>query len=1379
MSTPAEIKPSLPLPTRSRWQPLRLGVVNLFYYDSEEFWLKDGHLLLRGNNGTGKSKILSLTLPFLFDAQLRSSRIEPDGDISKKMSWNLLLGRYDRRIGYCWVEFGRIGDDGNAKYLTLGCGMSAVAAKPMVDAWFFLVDGQRVGENLWFMNQQRLALTKDHLKETLTGHGQVFPTHDAYRRAVDERLFQLGSIRYAALIDTLIQLRQPQLSKKPDEAALSNALSEALTPLATELLADVAEAMNQLEEDLHQLNDFETLAAAIKQFNERYTVYARIHSRRQAGLLRSAQTTFDNASHDLNAAKSALAEAHQAETAAESDYQQADMEVHTYWAQVEELLSDPMMKDAKRIDHLTRELDARLVDQSKAQHAQSQAEARFRQEQVTTATRDQKLLSAIDGLKTERKRNLSLAKQAGIDSMVASNLLLAASEQELDASDPAPLVQGNKQLRALAARRHDHLKLIRTRLVDTLNAQRDHDDQLRLLDELRSLEEDAAIRLEAADEKVERGGRSLVAAWEAYIIGLDQLRIGDPSQLLEDLAEWVLKAEQENPARTVLLTAYQQVGLHLAENLAQLMQIQQGMQSEYDTLEDEHLRLSEGSDLALPVSLYRSAAARTDRPGAPFWQLVDFSEHLRPLERAGLEAALEASGILDAWVAPDGELQNRAGEAILYDVEIISGPCVATSLATLLRPADTPSAIDTEVICRLLNGISCSPADDSTSAAWVSLHGQYRVGPLAGNWAKPAAAFIGYAAREAARKRRQQDIQLRLTDLKLGLEENRAQREKNRHDNEQAGIEWKSAPQEIELRNAHAEATAAANALREQRAHVHRVSLSYQDAVQKLQELRLQLHKDAHDLHLPASSEELDLVRQALEHFTESLQVLDSAISNLRTCAFEQRVQLQRQQDAQDAVNESQQQLQERTQQTNDAQGRLSILQNSVGAEVEKLQNTLRQTRIQHQAAEKKREETRKIAVDAAQMHTRCETNADNLDHVFLAAAERRQQAVENLQRFTQTKLIEIAIPNIELPPDEDAWTIEPALTLARRIDQTLKMVKDDDNAWQSIQKLVSQELGDLQRALGALHHQAQAETSDYGLIVSIAYQNRLMRPDQLSQYLVEEIASRRTLLSVREREIIENHLKAEIAAAIQQLMRATLKQVDAINEELDKRPTSTGVRFRLQWQPLAEGSGHAPVGLEAARKRLLNTSSDLWSPEDRSVVGTMLQQRIAIERERADADGGGTMLEQLARALDYRRWHQFVVQRWQDGQWRKLSGPASSGERALGLTVPLFAAVASFYNHSSYPFAPRLVLLDEVFAGIDDEARAHCMALIKEFDLDFVVTSEREWACYAALPGVSICQLQRRAGIDAIHVSRWTWNGRSRKQEADPERRFPGKNHG
>lgn len=158
-----------------------------------------------------------------------------------------------------------------------------------------------------------------------------------------------------------------------------------------------------------------------------------------------------------------------------------------------------------------------------------------------------------------------------------------------------------------------------------------------------------------------------------------------------------------------------------------------------------------------------------------------------------------------------------------------------------------------------------------------------------------------------------------------------------------------------------------------------------------------------------------------------------------------------------------------------------------------------------------------------------------------------------------------------------------------------------------------------------------------------------------------------------------------------------------------------------------------------------------------------MLQNRIVAERARDDAGRSGSLLKLLARALDDRRWHRFRVQRWQDGQWRPVAGPASSGGRALGLTVPLFGAVFSFYTHGGSRHTPRLVLLDEASAGIDDAARAHCMALVRGFDLDFVMTSEPEWACYVELPSVSICQLQRQEGIDAVYVSRWSWDGRAR----------------
>src|SRR5690606_4130973 len=110
------------------------------------------------------------------------------------------------------------------------------------------VTDQRIGQELSLVTAERTAVSKERLTEAIGAHGQVFTAARDYRRAVDERLFGLGTERYAALVDTLIQLRQPQLSKQPNEQRLSDALTEALAPLDRASLESVAEAMGQLEE---------------------------------------------------------------------------------------------------------------------------------------------------------------------------------------------------------------------------------------------------------------------------------------------------------------------------------------------------------------------------------------------------------------------------------------------------------------------------------------------------------------------------------------------------------------------------------------------------------------------------------------------------------------------------------------------------------------------------------------------------------------------------------------------------------------------------------------------------------------------------------------------------------------------------------------------------------------------------------------------------------------------------------------------------------------------------------------------------------------------------------------------------------------------------
>jgi uncharacterized protein (TIGR02680 family) len=1375
-------RPALPIPTRQRWQPLRLGLVELFHYDSEEFWFRDGHLLLRGNNGTGKSKVLSLTLPFLLDAQLKSSRIEPDGDNGKKMSWNLLMSSYDRRIGYAWIEFGRLADDGTPHYLTLGAGLAAVAARPQVDSWFFLLEDSdgapRINQDLWLMSDQRVVLTRERLRDALHGRGQLFDTAVSYRRAVDERLFHLGTRRYDALMDTLIQLRQPQLSKKPDETALSDALTEALPPLAPELLGDVAEALGQLEEDRRQLEEYQALARAVERFDQRYRIYAGTQSRRQARALRQAQTEFDSASRARTDAQARLQTAETEEALARTAHDDAELALKREQARLDILRDGPAMEDANRLESAERDASARQRALRVATAAVDEARRRLQRSTEETGHAVERMAQAERRMMKLRQNNATHAEAAGIAGLHAGSPLATLEAADLTALTPQAFDNACADLRALIVDRREQIALLRRRHAEMTAAEVLHTQRQNMRDERRAAVDAAAKRREQADAEVDHEGRDLIQAWERHFASLKELQVNpdDSRATLMALADWVVGLDGDNPARHRLQVAQQHASLRLAQRRVSLDGQRHTLETERNTLEDERNRLEAGVDAA-PPNPYTRGAARGVREGAPLWQLVDFRDEVPAAQRAGLEAALEAAGLLDAWVSPDGHLKAGDGADLLHDTQVLQRQPHALSLTGWLHadgPAD--SAVPATLVERLLSGIACTDDDPVDCEAWVAPDGRFRLAALAGAWAKPAAVYIGHTARSAARMRRLAEVAERLTQIADELMITQAMDAQLTRDQDQAADEWRLAPPEEALRNAHLAAVASAREAESARQQLTEADRQYLEAERALQAVRQRLAADAADLRLPSSSAELPAVETALNNYHDAQLNLAHSTRELRVALPDLQRHRSRENEARDDLNKHEEQLATARIEAEEAAVRLEVLRDSVGTKVEELKRQLADARAAVEASDAALKLARDLLSKSGEARAVAHEQAATANSVFGQRSVARAEAISKFQHFAATGLLAAALPQADLPAMGSPWTIDPALTLARRTEQALSELKDEDDTWTRLQRQISEDLTELQRALSALGHQAHAEQSDWGLIVRIVYQNQPEPPDRLTARLAAEIVQRSELLTANERAVLENHLQAEIASEVQRLLQAAEAQRDAINRELHLRPTSTGVRYRLLWQPLTEEEG-APVGLEVARKRLLNTSADLWSTEDRRVVGAMLQQRIAAERERADLgtgkDAGASLIEQLNRALDYRRWHRFRVERWQDGHWRKLSGPASSGERALGLTVPLFAAIASFYSQGSYALAPRLMLLDEAFAGIDDTARAHCMGLIREFDLDFVITSEREWACYAELPGVAICQLQRREGIDAVFVSRWSWDGRAKTREDDPDRRF------
>ena len=156
------------------------------------------------------------------------------------------------------------------------------------------------------------------------------------------------------------------------------------------------------------------------------------------------------------------------------------------------------------------------------------------------------------------------------------------------------------------------------------------------------------------------------------------------------------------------------------------------------------------------------------RAGEPLWRCVDFADQVSNEQRAGLEGALLAAGLLSAVVQPDGTVLAADGELLISPGTARPG----RSLATVLRP-DPAAGLPADTIAAVLAAVGY---EDPGAATAVFADGRWRNGPLRGRHVAGRARHIGAAARAAHRRERITQI-----DAELAVLDERARRRERQH----------------------------------------------------------------------------------------------------------------------------------------------------------------------------------------------------------------------------------------------------------------------------------------------------------------------------------------------------------------------------------------------------------------------------------------------------------------------------------------------------------------------------------------------------------------------------------------------------------------------
>ena len=239
---------------------------------------------------------------------------------------------------------------------------------------------------------------------------------------------------------------------------------------------------------------------------------------------------------------------------------------------------------------------------------------------------------------------------------------------------------------------------------------------------------------------------------------------------------------------------------------------------------------------------------------------------------------------------------------------------------------------------------------------------------------------------------------------------------------------------------------------------------------------------------------------------------------------------------------------------------------------------------------------------------------------------------------------------------------------------------------------------------------------------ISARYQGVKISFSGLLNHLKEDITELESLIKDGDRELFEDILANTVSRKIRGKINASNTWVKKMNALMNSMNTSSGLKLSLKWR-----SKNAEKEEQLDTKELvelLKKDYRLMSEEEAAKISTHFRSKVEEARRNAkDGTGMASFYQIMKEALDYRKWFEFQLFSQKNGERQKeltnsVFGTFSGGEKAMSMYVPLFSAVVAKYQGGRKD-APRLISLDEAFAGVDNRNIRDMFRLMTEFQFD------------------------------------------------------------
>ncbi|WP_432075971.1 TIGR02680 family protein [Streptomyces wuyuanensis] len=1389
--------------TGARFRLHRAGIRNVWQYDAQEFSFGDGRLLLRGKNGAGKSKALEMLLPYLLDGDSRA--LDATGTGRTTLAWLMLDGfEQTNRLGYLWVEFRGTADDGGHRHLTLGAAIRASKSTQKALPTFF-VTPLRIGEDLHLVEAGK-PLPVDRLKE-IVGSDNATDRAVLHRSRVARELFGItDATRYRNLTQLLHRLRRPTVGDRIEHGGLASLLSETLPGLDEDVVEKVARNLHDLDAVRDELGRLERTDAALRTFLTSYRGYL-------AGVLRASA---QGVSHELGVLaqrRRAAGDAAKRTNDLRTQEEEAEGRLETLREEERAARTDLAALHAGHAYRSLRELSERRGTVEALHSAAVAAFTTLGNAHDAEEGAAERLAEGVEHLGgrlaelgTEHRELLAQAEKAGLPTghlgeavALPRTVLAQATETELTTPDgetrtvrhrsPARVdtVTTQKLLRSWQNRLEDAEAVARnrarmvhevTRLVSRASEARAGAAQADAERErLEGEAEEAAGRLDASRQKVaeESGAYARhVAEWAEHTrtaLGpdcppLDAVRASVGCETSSDapFADRTLPPDVDSQVWRTAQAALEPHGEELTGRRDALALDAGRLGEEFDRLAEQKREWEQRADPEPPAPHHR-VAARTPGSGAPFYRLVDFADDLAQADRAGLEGALEASGILDAWVGADGVLLDpRTRDTLLRPGPVLS---VGPTLASALRPAPEPGCgVTSEQVGRLLATIALAPAQETSAHSTVFYDGSWRLGVLSGRHGKGDTEYVGVAVRAETRRRILAELEERIAQTGRRLADVREELASADAMRRTLTLAERDFPRARSLADAWSRTESAERTMRDLTAKATRAARLAEEARALAVSARAEADATATAHDLPGDPDALDRVRTALAALLSGVGHLRRAVGGTGERLGANQADADRYGRAREDRLAADEGYRLHLSELRTAEQDLRTREEAIGSSEEEIltreqeaKQRIASTVHALPAAGRARDELHDLRVRAEEDEKRLRGNLADQETAVIGTGSALRGALGRPEVVRGAGLDRSSLP--EHVSDDPGADVRSRLRALRALADAVQQALGRPKGEVSDSTLLNRHTELRDQLAGGFD--AQLEERDGIKVCRLVDDHGSHDVAAVGERIAVQAAEARGRLTGREREVFQRFLTGELGDHLSAQVLTAANLVAALNDTLRTVRTSHGLGVELLWKLDEDVDADVRAAVE-----LLRSPSSLRTREQTEQLREVLQRRIEDAR-RADPSAG--YAAHLRAALDYREWfrfHTFVVEDAAPGRRRKLSGRTglSQGEQRVLSYLVLFAAAAAHFTGlaESAPHAPRLILLDDAFAKVDEPTHGRLGRILVDLDLDFVLTSERLMGNWPEVPSLHIYECLRDPHVRGVATLHYTWNGRHRR---------------